>query len=253
MDNYDDYDDDDNYDDHDYQNFKNSIIYLDEPLRFIVNNMKINVVQGNIEINLLDYFPLLKNGLTTIRTVRQIFFIYEKLGNINPFEHQLYIDAFNGKVPINYFDFYQKLENISTSETKGIYEEHYLMEELSNKTIFYSSEINLVDFVSSINNIGDSEWYNLLIESKFNLYVAIILGNKDSIEFVLEEIDPRNDNNEAYHLAVRLGNRNNIELIKNKIIELNWLDKQAIIQQFDKYNLLSDDIITYYQSTKYGF
>lgn len=71
------------------------------------------------------------------------------------------------------------------------------------------------------------------------------------VEELLNDIDPRDYNNEAYHLAVRIGNNEIINLIKNRIIKLNWLDKEVLIKEFKKYDFLSADIIKHYQSMKY--
>jgi hypothetical protein len=249
---------DEDYAYNDYLNFKKSIIYLDEPLRYIVNNIEINVVYGNIKINLLDYLPLFKKGYTTRDNLQHIFVIYQYLHNIEPYTNPLYIEAFGKNIPENYIDFFQNyidfFQNYKEDDvdTSGIFLEDSLIKELHDNYINYdinkNDDIKLEDFI--LYN-SSQDWDELLLSSILRLHTAIIKNSKYEVEEFLNEIDPRNDNNEVYHLAVKIGNNKIIKLVKNKIIELNWLDKQVLIKEFNKYNFLNDDIIQYFQSRKY--
>ena len=245
---------DDYFDEH--ERFKNSIIYLDEPLRDIVNNMEINVIYGNITVNLLDFLPLFKKGYTTDEYLRKVFVIYQYLYDIDPRTDPLYIRAFNGEVPDEEeFYQYQKYYDFMEQPISEILLENDSIDKLTEFYYQYETDVNgdikLESFILNMNNTFAYDWVQLLLNTKLRLYTAIILEYDFMVEAFLNEIDPRDYNNEAYHLAVKIGYKENINLIKNKIIELNWLDKQVVIKEFNKYDFLYDDIIQYYQSRKY--
>ena len=239
-----------------YEEFKKSIIYLDEPLIFIINNMEINIAHGNIKVNILDYLPLLKKGYTTKRDLTTIFVIYQYLYDINPYTDQLYLKAFNNKIPENYFDLHQPYDIMDLSIIE-ILSENDLIKELRENYINFDVDIDgnfkLESVISyfDIDYNNNNNWIDILLKTNLKLYVAIFMNLIYFVEDFLNEIDPRNNNNEAYHLAVKIGDNKIIDLVKNKIIELNWLDKQVLIKEFNKYNFLSEDIIRYYQSRKY--
>ena len=236
----------------DYKNFKKSIIYLGESLRYIVNDMEINVVHGDTKVNLLDYLPLFKKGYTTKDSFKKIFIINQYLYHTDP-------DIEGYESPDDYLDhylgLYQSYEESMKVSPIEILSENNLIEQLyenyNDYEINIDGDIKLKSFLSHIDYVEGYEWVDLLLKSKLKLYIAVIIGYEWMIKDLLTEIDPRNYNNEAYHLAVEIGIPESIELIKNKIIELNWLEKQALIKEFNKYDFISDDIISYYQSRKH--
>lgn len=62
------------------------------------------------------------------------------------------------------------------------------------------------------------------------LYSSIVLQDTPAVTANLQIIDPRSDNNKAYHLAVETGNRIIIEMVKDNIIQRNLLQQQALTQ-----------------------
>jgi hypothetical protein len=208
--------------------------------------MKINVVYRNIKINLMNYLPLLKEGYTTLVDISNVFTIYEYL--------------YNEKLSIIYRTSYKKKKDLADDKNIKICEiiiENDLISSLyKHYTKFEFDEndnIMLESFLTNMNgnNMIDYEWITLLISSKLGLYICIILDYEFIVEELLIDIDPRDHNNEAYHLSVKMGNDRIINMIKNKIIELNWLDKEVLIKEFGKYDFLSTDIVKHYQSMKY--
>jgi len=241
--------------DQEYKNFNESVIILDKPLKFIVNNMQINVIYDDIKVNLLDYLPLFKKGYTTKNDLQIIFSISQYLNNIDPVNDPLYIKAFKGEVPNDYINYHKNYVDLLGNPPAEIILESELIEKLHD--VYHLFEINddgdilLESFINHMNTIQGYEWVNFLTFSKLELYTIIILDYEFAVEEAFNKIDPRDKNNKAYHLAVKYGNKEIIELIKKRIIELNWLEKQALIKEFNKYDFLSDDIIRYYQSKKY--
>lgn len=245
----------------DYTNFKNSIIYFDEPLRYIINNIEINVIYKDIKVNLLDYLPLFKKGYTTNENLINIFDMYEYLYDIDPFTNSLYLKAFVGEVPDKYFLLHQKSDN--AGNIAEVLLEKDLIDKLNQHYEDYETDIDgnikLESFIFNMKGTETYDWVHMLLDSELKLYVAIILDYDFLVEQILNETDPRDNDNESYHLAVKVNNEKNndingkevINLIKNRIIELNWLDKQVVIKEFGKHDLLIDDIIKYYQSRKY--
>lgn len=239
-DEYEDYEDyDDGY--NDYVNFKDSIIQLDDSLLNTINHIEINIVHADVKVNLLDYLPWFKKGYTTSNSLDKILHIYQylhdtKLPKIYNLHDYIKVKDFTD-IKIGDLDYEQEL-------IKLLYDNHRKYQITKN------DDIDLESFIST--HFGpDDEWVGLLILSKLGLYVAIILHYEWVLEELLNEIDPRDYNNEAYHLSLRLGNDEITNMIKNKIIELNWLDKEVLIKEFGKYDFFSTDIIKHYQSMKY--
>ena len=225
----------------DYINFKNSIFKINDFLLKSINNIKINVVYKDIKVNLLDYLPLFKKGYTNLESLGDVFAIYQYIHKTEPFDfYSLFCNKIEDFKGINIVDIGYESDLIKSLH---INHDKYEVDKKGN--------IKLESFLTNMNNGIDHEWIDLLIQSKLGLYVTIILHYEWVFEELLNEIDPRDYNNEAYHLAVRIGNHKIINMIKNKIIELNWLDKEVLIKEFKKYDFLSADIIKHYQSMKY--
>lgn len=219
--------------------FKETIVYLDDSLLYIINNMEINVIHGSIKVNILENLHMLQKGYTTIENLTMICDIYYHLYDVYIYTDKLY-------------------KNIDYSINSSVYEillESDLIEKLYKNYKKFDLDIygniKLQSFEYNMNTILTYDWIQLILYSKLTLYAAIILEYEYMIEEILDSVDPRDDDNEAYHLAVKVGDKEIISLIKSKIIKLNWLDKEVLSQEFGKYNFLYDDIIKYYQSRKY--
>jgi len=221
----------------DYSNFKNSIIHLNDILCEIINDLEINVIYMGTKVNLLDYLPWLKKGYTTLESLEKILDVYRHL--------------YNKKFPIIHSHYYDNIKSIEDKNRDDIYNECQLIESLYDNRLDYgvhkNNDIELEKFIFNIAH----DWFDLLMLSKLGLYASIMYKYEWVVEELLNDIDPRDYNNEAYHLAVRIGNNEIINTIKNKIVELNWLDKEVLIKEFEKYDFLSADIIKHYQSMKY--
>jgi len=235
------YDDYDSYDyDYDYINFKNNVIHLDNSLIDTISKIEINIVYADVKINLLDYLPWFKKGYTTSESLAEILNLYQQFHN--------------KKLPKIYMCSYYTVNDFSDIVIFDLDYEHELIKSLYDNYLKYEVDENgniKLESFSSSHFESKNEWIDLLMLSKLGLYLSIMLKYEWVVEELLDQIDPRNYNNEAYHLAVRIGNNKIINMIKNKIIELNWLDKEVLIKEFWKYDFLSADIIKYYQSMKY--
>lgn len=64
-------------------------------------------------------------------------------------------------------------------------------------------------------------------DNRLKLYYAIIIGKYEDVIKYLKEVDPRDDNSEAYRLAME--SINIIVAIKDNIIEKNWYQKEAFV------------------------
>lgn len=54
------------------------LVYLGDALQYFVKNAHINIYQGNVAINLIDYLPLIKVGYANLSTMYLILLIYTK-------------------------------------------------------------------------------------------------------------------------------------------------------------------------------
>lgn len=80
------------------------ITYLGDSLRYLVKNIKINVYQGNININLIDYFPLLKEGYNYRDTIDLILIAFALSQHKNPSDISIFNEAFGDEIPITYYN-----------------------------------------------------------------------------------------------------------------------------------------------------
>lgn len=86
-------------------------IYLYEPLQYFFQNAKLNIYQGSIAINLINLFPLLKQGYeTTNSTHEKIISLYTKVNNLrDPNDDKFIIpddlinQAFGGTISAQFF------------------------------------------------------------------------------------------------------------------------------------------------------
>lgn len=77
------------------------LVHLGESLRYLINNIHIDVYQGTTVINLIDYLPLLKLGYTTYNELDNIMHIAEQL---DPDEYdRIWKEAFAGNIPAEFY------------------------------------------------------------------------------------------------------------------------------------------------------
>ena len=69
---------------------------------------------------------------------------------------------------------------------------------------------------------------HMLTDKWLKLLYAIITSNIEMMISSLIEVDPRNNDNGAYHLAVECNNSKIIEIISFWIIRRNWYEREAI-------------------------
>lgn len=81
-----------------------NITYLGEPLRYIVNNIQINVYQGNTVINLIDYFPLIKQGYNYKDELSYLLNAYILFKHRNPSDINILNEAFGGQIPVEFYN-----------------------------------------------------------------------------------------------------------------------------------------------------
>jgi hypothetical protein len=264
-------------------------VYLGRPITYFLSNAHINLVDGNVVVNLLDYFPVLKSGISKYNTVENIVNIAYDFNNDifnKAFESDIpaeYVDTNAGKIkwetaidrklienPLNTYDMIEHdgkeydLENIlyynvisnnvvskyAVTKEEGINIENNLEQELS---IFLSEieELKVIPLGAFIKEAKIDNIQPLLNDSRIKLYIAIILNDINLAMEFLKEIDPRMNNHEAYHMAVRYGNPEMIELIKQNIIGRDWYERQMFNSVYGPYGV-SNDIKNYYRYNYLG-
>lgn len=264
-------------------------VYVGKPITYFLSNAHINLVDGNIVINFLDYFPLLKSGIGKYDTVENLVNIgYEYNDELfgKSFEGDIpaeYVDTNAGKIrwevavdrklmekPLNTYDIIEHdgkeydLENIlyyntfsndvvnkyAAKKQKEIDIENHLEQQLS---IFLSEieEPKVIPLGVFLKQAHRADIQPLLNDDKIKLYIAIILDDIDLVTQFLKDIDPRLNNHEAYHLAVRHGNPEMIELIKQNIIGRDWYERQMFNSVFQPYGV-HRDLNNYYRQQYLG-
>lgn len=78
---------------------------LGESLKYFLSKAKIVISYENHNINLLSYFPLLKNGYGSSDTIKNIFNLYIKINKLNKenkiVPDKLFLESFNSSIPIS--------------------------------------------------------------------------------------------------------------------------------------------------------
>jgi hypothetical protein len=218
----------------------------------LMNTLNMNVYQGATVINVLDYFPLLKLGYTTFGTYRSLLSIYRQTIDIDIIEK-----AFGGIIPDDVASLYEH----DTQDMLDKSNDKYFMGMIKKEDYMFSEVLEWYVIISGIktsNNVNNTSldffyrtvsqhykslWKStLLSDDRIKLYFAIIINKEFWVEIFLNEIDPRFDNNEAYHLAKDKGNNNIINAVKTKIIQLNLLYDEVLKTQLLGYEQLAEDI-----------
>src|SRR5436189_4860900 len=92
----------------------NNVIYFGESLQYIFNHITINIKISDIIINLLDYLPRLKQGFSTISSLRTILSTYIKFYGIDKIESiDVFEKAFGSDIPAEFFSIYLAEANMA--------------------------------------------------------------------------------------------------------------------------------------------
>jgi hypothetical protein len=184
--------------------------------------------------------------------------MYEQLYDVDPFNDKIYNEAFNNEVPENYLDYIdidsENVKNLAEDKTfmDMIDRENALIQDfaISEMTDIYKGDIPLYNFLSELLYYGENSAKNwvtvFLSHPDIKLYVAIITKKTDLIDIFLNEIDPRDDDNEAWHLAKKVGDDVITKKIKDKIIEKNWFERLVIEDNIK--GGVSEHIMSHYKS-----
>ena len=200
----------------------NEIIYLGEALQYFVNNAEIYIYQNNIKIiNLMNYFPIVKRGFTTRRTIYNLLYIYEiyhfdqTSGIIIP--DNLFMKAFGINIPAIFYRLTWKDDPMTGVV---IDEEIFMQQALESRLI--SQPLNTFQVIE----LNDRLFNPTKIESYFLFDIA------DYNSYTLNYI------NEAEEI---LGNN---ELMNHIIIEKQLSDELSIIYGDNLEKLNFHDFIT---------
>ncbi len=240
-----------------------SYVLLGDPIKYLMNNMKINIVQGDTIINFLDYFDITKQ-FTTYNCIENLLSVYATLQQIPIEDIALFNEAFGnmtasyvitnaGKVtmkkavelgllkePLTTFELMDMTESnmseldynvISNHVVDKYIKDQHLAEEIKKEEQFEQvitivlSEQNNQSYIllEDIVNMDKELDKVLLRDKRINLFVAIILNDLDKVE---ELLDNFMNYREAYILALKYNNQDIINTIKNYIINNHWYAKQ---------------------------
>jgi hypothetical protein len=230
-----------------------AVCYVKSHFQYILKFFEIYIKQGNLTFDIFSQFPLLKHGYCAKSTMNTIVTIYNMY---NPNDISNFYDNTRKSLMAFYYnidscldngiilfndDLNEKLkDNLSIMDRLNI-EQKNMEIIFRNKYLFSEKDLdNSVELYSVMKN------YNGILkilprQSCFRFYMIIICKDYLNTERILKNdiVDPRGDRNEAYHLSLKMGNDDVSQMIKNKTIYLNWLNRQALI------NYLNDDIINY--------
>jgi len=224
-------------------------------------------------INIMDYFPLLKKGLTQIDTYYHVIILYGLFHDFINFKNILrdrFTDKLIFKILNKYFNYEEDdedpflltAEELSNSEINKIKDD--LNKELTLSILLYH---NIKSFISKslvltkTKSLYDNKLFSLLYESPkiINYYTLYKSNNSDSLPdlpnksssirllssvlnnntedmitaFYIDEIDYYIGYLDLYRLAISLQNIKIDSIIKEVIIYKNLCIKQALINEFE--------------------
>lgn len=231
----------------------NSILVLLDPLKDFFNKAQIIIYHNNVPINLIDSFPLVKEGYAMKCTLVNLIIIYCNINKLKKsltsvMADNLMIEALNdvytkiklldadfnpSSFPINsIYDIIRYGTNtIKYDNPQDVYSENLASDELRKiitRLISVKSSITLKEIF--INNSGyNSGFLNscLFVNDWIMLIFCIITNNITIIKNILKRLDPRIYNNEAYHTAIEENSKDIIKLIKDNIVKRNWIEQQV--------------------------
>lgn len=223
---------------------KESIVYFGESLQYLFNHMEINIIIGNIKVNLLDYLPLLKQGFSTISSLRSILSTYIGFYGIDQIEqNKIFEEAFGSDIPAEFFSIYLFEVHMANYKKPRFfddyltsYEKHDITSPLYKKILMseaiergYISKPmntnNIIDFDGDyydfgINgyvdgiifyNIYSKEYFPELSEYEENNEIMKTINMENDIILSIENID--NDGNEIDLLLLKHRMRNTLKRI----------------------------------------
>lgn len=97
-------------------------VYLGEALIYFFNNVQLNIYQGNVPINLMNWFPLLKQGLADVGAFTMLF-NYTVMNGLRVGQliipDDLFNKAFNSNIPASFYPLYEGWISMNEAVEKG--------------------------------------------------------------------------------------------------------------------------------------
>lgn len=216
---------------------------LGPALKYFFSKAKITINYKLINVNLLSYFPLLKNGYAKLDTIKNVFNLYIKINKLNEenkvIVDNLFIEAFNGTIPItNYY-----LVGNKYSSLIHLYKYIIKYREFSNVDLL--TELDLINCPEPLkleysNLIKTITEYNLL-QSKDSLSVKeIFIKNYKEYNIEINTFNFLKSCNENFNYNILetyiIGDIINLNIIK-------FREKLEIDDNLEKELKLSNELI----------
>ena len=192
-----------------------SPVQLGDPLLYFYNKATINLSGGLEVINLMDYFPLVKRGLSIARTLDRLMTVYiqyHKLLNAD-IADDLIFTAFNGNIPASKayyqnpkissprtfrnkdeaesYGFNTSLHGDDPNTFQAILSAHPTFDPTQIKESFYPNFITLNSFILNVNNLNVDD-INGLIEEYYlskDLSDLYLLNRCDAATTLIKDVN----------------------------------------------------------------
>lgn len=253
-----------------------SVLYLGPALHYFFRNARIDIYHGELVINLMDWFPLLKQGHGSMKTVYSMMHVYIDINNLGDhlkdfvndnylIPDDLFIAAFNGQYQI--FEFPPQISSRSLQQYQiddavdaGIINKNMntfqTLQALYTKFDHRRVRISLLYSIIRANSLPvtlNHPELNDIIEDpdvikqidsetlyslELDKILNIILKEMQLMLTLLNSIDHIPMDPIQFTDLIRLGNYNIVDAIKNKIIERNWYSRQ--VYESELLNIISE-------------
>lgn len=244
----------------------------------------------NKNLNLIDYFPLLKQGYALGKTLNLSFNIYSKLNNlvkdkniklndhiITSFSNIDFIKKEMITIPKNtmYLDelriFWIVATNLINSSFKDIPKDENFINELTKEFRALETLNNIIDQIHKRVKQHDLGSLMLPICVTLHRILSLSIGEEEAfVDYLIKDkrtellysiinnninsqSDFRDYNYEAWYLALEIGDKQMINLIKNSIIKQTWIEKQVFEITINSLESESDLPKILYAHSRYNF
>lgn len=210
------------------------VVYFGESLQYVFNHITINIKIGNITINLLDYLPKLKQGFSTISSLRIILSTYIQFYGIDKIEHNYVFEkAFGSDLHAEFFSIYLHEANMANYKKPKFFNDY-----LTGYGNILSSKYDKISMLEAMergytpmntNNIMDfdGDYYDFGLNGYvdgilfYNIYDRYDINNKIKHDLNIEnEIIRSIENVENFD--------NNIDLLSLKYTMTNTFKKMLL-------------------------
>lgn len=203
-------------------------VYFGESLQYLFNHIEIYIIIGNVKVNLFDYLPRLKQGYSTISSLRIILKTYIGFYGIDKIEENKFFEkAFGSDIPAEFFSLYLFETQIANYKKPAFFDDYLTQYHKSDHLIKFDKILmdeaikqKYIINPMNTNNIMDfdGDYFDFGIDGYVDgiIFYNVYENNEEFIkDFVRKDINLENDIIRSIENVIT-NNNNEINLISLK-------------------------------------